>query len=161
MFGDFRPSSKITVEKATYGVPSDPARTRDVTARVRRRVGRGEFSFRVNSMADGSDPAPGVTKTLTVNFTVGGEPRTSSATDIEGIVLCGESTPRNADVRLDKDGQPYLEVNKSGSYKLTAASGKTTDMNVAAPLDPVDVSGPWEVRFPAGWARRKKSPLTN
>ena len=66
------------------------------------------------------------------------------------------NAPRDADVRFNADGQPYLEVNKSGLYKLTAASGKTTDVNAAAPLDPVDVSGPWEVRFPVGWGAPEK-----
>ena len=159
VFGAARPAAEIVVAKAMYGVPGDAARTRDVTAQVRRRVGRGEYAFRVNSMADDGDPAPGVTKRLIVNYTVGGNPRTGSATDIEAIVLCGESTPRDADVRMDDGGRPYLELRKSGHYTLTAASGKTMDVNAVAMLDPVEVSGPWEVRFPAGWGVAGKSRL--
>ncbi|MCL4193564.1 MAG: hypothetical protein KJZ87_17640, partial [Thermoguttaceae bacterium] len=55
---------KISVQKATYGVPGDPARTRDVRDKVQRLVDAGESSFQVARMAEGDDPAYLVVKTL-------------------------------------------------------------------------------------------------
>ena len=49
-------------------------------------------------MAEGDDPAPGVVKTLTVEYTVNGTPQTARATDPETIRLFG-SKPRDAQVR--------------------------------------------------------------
>lgn len=60
---------KITVEKATYGVPGDPARSRDVRQEVMAKLAAGQYRFPVTDMAVGSDPAPQVVKTLQVEYT--------------------------------------------------------------------------------------------
>jgi hypothetical protein len=46
------------VERATYGVPDSPDRTRDVRLKVQQKVDAGERSFQVSSLAEGDDPAP-------------------------------------------------------------------------------------------------------
>ncbi len=53
------------------------------------------------------------------------------------------------------DGRTSNSGNRD-TTTLTAASGKTMDVNAVALLDPVEVSGPWEVRFPAGWGAPEK-----
>src|SRR4030067_1125835 len=64
------PTTKIIVEKAVYGVPGDPQRTRDVREKVQQKVDGGESSFRVTDMAVGDDPAHQVVKTLVVDYVV-------------------------------------------------------------------------------------------
>ena len=62
----------LTVAKATYGVPGDPARTRDVAARVQTLADQGVLEFPVRRMAEGDDPAYLVVKTLRVEYTLDG-----------------------------------------------------------------------------------------
>ena len=73
--------------KAAYGVLGDPARTRDVRAKVQQIVDAGEDRFEVARMAAGDDPAFGVVKTLIVDYTIGNQRGTSRGTDPETIVL--------------------------------------------------------------------------
>lgn len=66
------PPVKVLVRHARYGVLDDPARTRDVTDRVQRKVDGGEYSFPVLMMSEGDDPAVQVVKTLEVDYEIGG-----------------------------------------------------------------------------------------
>ena len=143
---------------AIYGVPGDAARTRNVTGRVQRMVRQGEYSFQVARMAEDGDPAFNVVKTLTVEYTVDGKPCRASATDPETIELLGGQEPRDAEVRYD-DGRLVVEAAKPGRYELKTASGKTAAVEVAAVPEPIDVAGPWELRFPEGWDAPKSVTL--
>ncbi len=60
---------QITIEKAIYGVPGDPARSRDVRQEVRAKLAAGQYRFPVTDMAAGGDPAYHVVKTLQVEYT--------------------------------------------------------------------------------------------
>mgnify|MGYP005840082579 FL=1 len=60
---------RITVEKASYGVPGDPARSRDVRQEVAAKLAAGQYRFPVTDMAAGGDPADQVVKTLEVQYT--------------------------------------------------------------------------------------------
>ena len=60
----------VQIDKAIYGVPGDPQRTRDVRDKLQRLVDAGERSFVVARMAEGDDPAYLVVKTLDVEFTI-------------------------------------------------------------------------------------------
>ncbi len=140
----------IVVRKAVYGVPGDPVRTRDVTAKVQRLVDRGECAFQVARMAEGDDPAYLVVKTLRVEYTMDGKPQTASGTDPETLILLLGSEPSDADVRVGDDGRLLIEAWKPGRYELKMASGATRRVEVPALPQPLSVAGPWELRFPAG-----------
>jgi hypothetical protein len=77
----------IKIQKATYGVPGDAARTRDVLAKVQARVDAGELEFQVSELAQGDDPAWGIVKTLVVEYTADGQPFTISGRDPDSITL--------------------------------------------------------------------------
>jgi len=66
------PMTRVVIRKALYGLLDDPARTRDVTAKVQRKVDAGEFRFPAMMMAEGDDPAPEVVKTLVVDYEIDG-----------------------------------------------------------------------------------------
>ena len=55
---------KVAIVKATYGVPRDARRTRDVTAKLQTLIDSGRTSFQVAEMSKGGDPAYLVVKTL-------------------------------------------------------------------------------------------------
>ena len=76
----------IVITSARYGVLDDPARTRDVTTKLQRRVEQGLDRFAVTMAAEGDDPAPQVRKTLVVEYTIDGKPFTVKAQD-GGYVL--------------------------------------------------------------------------
>ena len=82
-----QPVAGIKITKATYGVPGDPARTRDVTQKLQAIVDGGETKIRVPQVAKGDDPAFGVVKTLTVEYVVGGETLTFKGKDKEIFAL--------------------------------------------------------------------------
>ncbi len=158
VMGSSRPAAKIVVQNAVYGVLKDAARTRNVTARIKRMVRQGEYSFRVARMAEDGDPAFGIVKTLTVEYTVNGKPCRTSATDPETIQLLGGEEPRDAEVRYD-GGRLVVEAAKPGRYELKTASGKTADVEVPAVPAAIDVAGPWKLQFPSGWGAPKSVTL--
>jgi hypothetical protein len=80
----------IKIQKATYGVPGDAARTRDVLAKVQALVDRGELGFQVSQLAQGDDPAYGTVKTLVLEYTADGQPFTISGQDPDRISLNAE-----------------------------------------------------------------------
>jgi hypothetical protein len=81
----------VRIERATYGVPGSPDRTRDVRQKVQQKVDAGERSFRVASLAEGDDPAPEVLKTLVVDYTIGGRHYTVKSTDPATVYLSAEA----------------------------------------------------------------------
>jgi len=142
------PRSAIRIEKATYGVPGDAQRTRDVTARVRQMVDRGQFSFDVRAMAVGDDPAFGVVKTLVVEFTVDGEACTVSGTDPESVTLAVPTTARPiAGLVSDGNGTPLLLASQPGRFAWQTAGGKEMSLDIPALPADREITGPWRVRF--------------
>jgi len=77
----------IKVQKATYGVPGDAARTRDVLAKVQALVDRGELDFQTKQLAQGDDPAFGVVKTLALEYTADGQRFTLNSRDLDNVSL--------------------------------------------------------------------------
>ncbi|HEV7926658.1 MAG TPA: glycosyl hydrolase, partial [Verrucomicrobiae bacterium] len=77
----------IKIQSATYGVPGDTSRTRDVLSKVQALVDRGELEFQVSQLADGDDPAYGTVKNLVLKYTADGQPFTASGQDRESINL--------------------------------------------------------------------------
>lgn len=143
----------IVIQDATYGVPGDAQRTRDVRGRLQALVEGGTTEFQVADMARGDDPALNVVKTLIVDFTVAGKPERISGQDPDTITLDSQhgAAERAADVWQNEDGQFVIEARQSGRYELTTASGKTLSADIANVAAPVDLNNPWEVNFPAHW----------
>ena len=147
----------IVIQKAQYGVLSDPKRTRDVRAKLQAIVDRGESVFWVAKMAEGDDPAVNIVKTLIVDYTVDGRPQHASGRDMEAISLLDTSPAEHfADVRFGADGELLLEAWEKGQYELKTVSGRTFVCSVASLPEPQPILGPWELRFPpnAGAPRR-------
>lgn len=141
---------KINVQKATYGVPGDAARTRDVRDKLQRLVDAGESSFQVARMAEGDDPAYLVVKTLALEYTIDGRPVTVSGTDPETIDLAmPAATERIVELQRGDDGSLRLDAWQAGRYALKTASGGSRIVEVAAIPSPAEITGPWELQFPS------------
>jgi hypothetical protein len=144
------PKVKVVIEKAVYGVLSDPNRTRDVRAKLQAVVDGGELSFQVARMAQGDDPAYGIVKTLVVEYSIDGKSYKVSGEDPEDITLSAfAGSERVAEVHSTTDGRPWVEAWEPGRYELKTASGRTLSCETQALPQPQEITGPWELRFPA------------
>jgi hypothetical protein len=144
------PGAEIIIEKATYGVPGDPTRTRDVREKTRRLLASAPEGFVVARLAEGDDPAYGVVKTLVVDYTVAGQPFTVTGTDPQRIAFPRPAPPPAETTWLDRDadGRLVLSAAAAGRYEATTAAGRTVAWDVAPPPLARTVGGPWQVRFP-------------
>lgn len=141
------------VEKALYGVLDDPKRTRDVREKLQRLLDAGETSFAVSRVAAGDDPAFGVVKTLDVDYTMGGKHRHLTGTDPETVdfVTGPVPPPVIAQILRDAKGRTRLEAREPGEYEIVTASGRSRRVKIATGPPPIQLDGPWEVRFDPRW----------
>jgi hypothetical protein len=95
-------AAAIQIQKATYGVPGDAARTRDRRAKVQGMVNQGEIKFQVADMAEDDDPAYGVVKTLDLQYTTDGQPFTLRGRDPETFSLVAVPLPRATVIQIQK-----------------------------------------------------------
>jgi hypothetical protein len=141
--------AKVVIEKAVYGVRNDPSRTRDVRAKLQVVVDGGELSFQVARMAQGDDPAFGIVKTLIVEYTADGKPFKVSGTDPEEItLLTATGSEQEIAVHRGSNGRTYLNAWQPGGYELRTASGRTLRGEAPALPQPLEIAGPWQLRFP-------------
>jgi hypothetical protein len=143
---------RIEVTKAMYGVLNDPQRTRDVRKQLQRLLDTGEMSFPVARLAQGDDPAPGIVKTLALEYRVDGIDKSASGTDSDRLVLYEPPADSHvADVKTNAEHRDVLEVWENGRYETRATSGKSMQFEVQNLPPPSDVTGPWELRFDPKW----------
>jgi len=156
----------LAIQKATYGPPGDPRRTRDVRAKLQTMVDDGVTEFQVAEMARGDDPAYGVVKTLTVELTLDGRATNLSGRDPDSISLATiPSAPeRPAEVCCGANGQLSIAARQPGRYELKTAGGKVLRADITNVTPPLEISGAWEMSFPPKWGapeRIKMDPLAS
>ena len=54
-------------------------------------------------------------------------------------------------VTRNQSGHLELEASQSGQYELTSANGRNRRFKLAAMPQPLEITGPWDLRFPSGW----------
>jgi hypothetical protein len=146
-----RPRTTLVINRAIYGVPGDPTRTRDVRERLQRMVDAGEIRFSVARMAEWDDPAYRVVKTLIVDYTVNGRALTARGQDPETIELELPAAPEPvAEVHGGADGRLRLEAREPGHYVLKSLRDRIYQREVAPLPPPLEVRGRWKVRFAPG-----------
>jgi hypothetical protein len=144
-----KPTSKITIDRAVYGVLNDPKRTRDLRRQIQNLVDHGTDDFQVASFAADGDPAFGIVKTLVVEYTVDGKHLIATGTDPENVVLTRfAGSNRVAELAREPDGQLRLDVWQPGQYAVEFASGETRPLAVTQLPRPLELTGPWDVSFP-------------
>jgi hypothetical protein len=147
-----RAATGATVEKARYGVLDDPKRTRDVREKLQRLLDAGAGQFQVAAMAQGDDPAFLVVKTLEFDLSRDGKRESFSGQDPDTIHLTPTAAPPRAEaaLRCDTKGRVRLEAHSPAAYEWTTASGKAGRATVTATDAPIEIRGPWQVRFQPG-----------
>jgi hypothetical protein len=154
-----RPTIRIT--RASYGVPGDEKRSRDVSNSVQALVNRGETSFQVSKLAEGGDPAFGTVKALVVEYTANGQAFTVSGQDPDTVDLSrlAPVPSRPAEVRCGAAGRLELVASQAGHYELTSASGRGRRADLDSVPAPQDITGAWDVSFPPQWGAPEKITL--
>ena len=134
---------------AARSMASRPARLKAATSRLR-------FAdwWIVGSRASGLNmrcraaSGQGFMKTLTVDYLIDGCPRKTARTDRELMLLSPDTEPPTADLHRGDDGRFWIEARAAGRIELKMASGKTAAVEIGPLPGPIDVAGPWELRFP-------------
>lgn len=144
--------SVITIRKATYGVPGDAVRTRDVKSKVQAMLNQEGTTFHVGKLAESDDPAYGIVKTLVVEYTVDDQPFTASGRDTDTLsLIAGLPAPaRAAEIRSEAGGLS-IAASQPGRYELKTATGKTWRAEIATVPPPLDLTEEWNVHFPPKW----------
>jgi hypothetical protein len=61
------------------------------------------------------------------------------------------ATAASVEITRDPSGHLEAEALQPGKYELTSADGRTRRFELAAMPQPLDITGPWDLRFPSGW----------
>ena len=114
------------------------------------------------SWRQGDDPAFGIVKTLTVEYTVDGKPHKASGQDPDTHLTWRPTAIADAEPsgHADRDCRRHsvlLEAWQNGRFELTTASGRKLAGTVQDLPPAQTVAGPWQVKFPAGVRLRRSS----
>ena len=151
----------IKIKKATFGVPGDAVRTRDVRNEVQALINGGAADLQVGKLTASSDQAYGVVKTLVVEYMADGLPFTVSGQEPD-VLHFGPpilAVSRVAELQSDKNGRLSIAASQPGKYELKMASGKTQRAEISAVPAAVEITGAWHVSFPPKWGAPEQLTL--
>ena len=156
-------SAGLKIVQASYGVPGDAQRTRDVRDQVQKLVDGGTTTFQVAELVVAGDPAYGTVKTLSVEYVVAGKTLKVTGKDPDNITIgMTISAPeRPAEILCDSTGCLSLVAREPGSYEWITASGETNRAEITEVTPPVEITGPWQLDFPPRWGAPESVALTN
>jgi len=142
----------IVIRQASYEAV-DGTGGADVTAKVAALVKAGESGISASNDIFG-DPTVNHVKRLRVDYTVGGKPFTKTADEGAMLTLSEGGGPLvwpTGQVTISSQGRPELLAFRPGVYEFLTAQGKTMKNEVRSVPEPIEVAGPWTLRFPANW----------
>ena len=154
-------SADLKILSASYGVPGDAARTRDVREQVQALVNQGTTTFQVAELAKGGDPAYGTVKTLAVDYVAAEKTGKATGQDPDNMTLDLPVSERPAEIRCDTADQLHLAAREPGSYEWITASGRTNRMEISEVRPPLEITGPWALAFPPKRGAPESVTLTN
>jgi len=137
----------IAIKQAAYEAV-DGSGGVDVTAQVAKMAAKGQWSIPASNSLFG-DPTYNHVKRLRIEFTLDGKPLTMTADENTAIDLVAPAPDRPASFTLSRDsqGRPELHAFAPGAYEFQTASSKTIKKQVPHLPGPLNISGPWTVKF--------------
>lgn len=144
--GSARPP-KVVIKKALYEAV-DGAGGVDVTKIVASMIESGEGEVPANNGLFG-DPTLNHVKRLRVEYTLDGKEMTKSADENAVLVFFdsgGPGSPFTHRLVSTRSGVE-LQAFRAGAFDVTRADGKASKVDVKSVPAPVEVIGPWSVRF--------------
>ncbi len=142
--------SRIEIRRAVYEA-ADGAGSADVTAKVKALVEAGQTTVDASNEVFG-DPTVNHVKRLRVDYSVNGKAMSQKVDEGGTLTLAEGSTPLTwptGQVRLSSQGRPELVAFKKGVYEFQASGGRTVSTAVRSVPAPIEMAGPWRVRFQA------------
>lgn len=149
------PSLKVI--KAEYGVLNQPEKVADVTERVAEKIEGDGLSFTASNEDLGGDPAYLSVKQLRLTYSYKGQTYTLTREENETVEL----GTRGADALPTAQVGEAIRIWQNGTYAGTSSTGRAWKANINNMPAPTVVSGPWKVRFPAGWDAPKETVFDN
>ncbi|MCG3127650.1 MAG: hypothetical protein CHACPFDD_02517 [Phycisphaerae bacterium] len=148
-----RPTApKIEIQKAVYEA-TDGAGGSDVTAKVAALVAAGETSIPANNATFG-DPTYMHVKRLRVDYVLDGKPLSRTAAENEMLDLVEAAAPPAPPTYVlaaAPGGKVELTAFQPDRYTLKFAGGGRSVAEVGSVAAPIELGGPWTLRFPSGW----------
>lgn len=96
------------------------------------------------------------------NGQVAGLKQFKTALSAEEIVKLAQSKPAGPDIQL---GPAYdlvsREIGQNGNYEIKTADGKSRQVTITDLPAPLEIKGPWELKFTPGWGAPEKVTLDN
>ena len=147
-----REAAKVVIDTAKYGILDDPKRTRDVRGKLQRLVDSGYTTFKVAQMAEGDDPAFLVVKTLVIDCTVDGKRIRLTGQDPDTLSFAPALNPSKAmaQVYRNESGRTVIGNRRTGRLRMVDRVRQTRGASVKDIQPPVELVGPWRVRFAPG-----------
>lgn len=140
--------AKVEITKAIYGVPDGkPEQQIDVTSQLANLVKNGSLTVQAGNALAGKDPLYGTVKTLNVEYTLDGKPMTKSVPE-NSVLRIPDEVLLDGHPAAELRGDASLEVWERGDYTITTANGKQMTIRVPVVTQPIEITSPWDVRFP-------------
>jgi hypothetical protein len=142
---------KIEIQSARYEA-QDGSGGADVTEEVGRLVGAGEITIHADNATLG-DPTLNHVKRLKLEYTIDGKPTTIEAAENEVVELLGPPGPTPmAPFELASPGEGRIELTafRAGACEVRTARGGARHVEIPPLPGPIDLEGPWTVRFQPG-----------
>lgn len=155
-----RRSPQIEIRRAFYEPADGRPGGADVTAKVAEMVAAGQCSIPATNSVFG-DPTPNIVKRLRVEYLLDGKPMQKTASENQTLELLAdreEFGPPSWEATA-ADARVELTPWQAGTYTYRAASGRAGRIEVRSAPSVLQIAGPWDLHFPAGWGAPERVRL--
>ncbi|MGC8835316.1 MAG: glycosyl hydrolase, partial [Armatimonadota bacterium] len=156
-----RRAPRIEIRRAFYEPADGRPGGADVTAKVAEMVAAGEYSIPASNNVFG-DPTPNIVKRLRVEYILNGRPMQKIAAENETLELAvvnREEFGPPSYKAVVTNGKTELIPWQTGTYAFKTAGGRTGRIAISRPPSTLQIAGPWNLRFPAGWGAPERVRL--
>jgi hypothetical protein len=146
-------ASKLEIEHAIY-TATDGAGEMDVTAKLSGMVRDGQLAVRVGHDAFGGDPAIMHAKELRVDYLLDDKPGHTTVNESEMLTLPADTTVDSAsqwEASMTADGSPVVKAWGNCHVELKTADGGILQVYATNLPAPRELTGAWQLNFPANW----------
>ena len=152
----------LVIIKAFYG-SKDGTKGADVTELLKKSVKDGRLDIGVTNDALGGDPAPGISKQLSVEYSIDGQCESKNIPEYGRFAIRSEkkilAAPKDSScvVKADANGNYSAVFSGNGKATVKLDSGKLVELECSGAEKPFTISGPWKLSFPPALGAPEKA----
>jgi len=143
-----KPEPVLRILSAVYGDAAS-GKTKDVTAIVAGAAGPHSLRIGATNTEMGGDPAMLIVKTLVVRYKLGDQEKTAVVRENERLEI--GNLPEAGTPPLFEVRGRNAHVWGNGDFTQSWSNGRSVRFKISDMPQPVEVKGPWNLRFPSGW----------